>query len=206
MTIFENSIAQTDTTLPKAVMNAELNWFHVFKGMIDNELAKLGPDAFAVYCVVKSHCNLTTGVAFPSIATIAKKAGISERQVMRKIKTLEMHGYISKSRAGGHNKYQLREKLPIKDEEGRHNATASWGYQPSRIREVLDELKGMLRSGALIGQTIQIEQLQIIQKENNLSLQIGDLHSQELEHRNPVLYGRLMSLRSKRQKHKEIDG
>lgn len=28
--------------------------------MVDHELAKLGPYAFAVYCVIKSHCDLRT--------------------------------------------------------------------------------------------------------------------------------------------------
>ena len=63
-------------------LNAELTWFHVFKAMIDNgELKKMGTSAFSTYCVIKSHANFSTGIAFPSITTICEKSGISERQV-----------------------------------------------------------------------------------------------------------------------------
>lgn len=56
-------------------LNAELAWFHVFKAMIDDgEVAKIGASAFTTYCVIKSHTNFATGVAFPSIETISKKS------------------------------------------------------------------------------------------------------------------------------------
>jgi hypothetical protein len=71
-------------------LSAELTWFHVFKAMIDDgEVAKIGASAFTTYCVIKSHTNFATGVAFPSIETICKKSGISERQVKYDLKTLE---------------------------------------------------------------------------------------------------------------------
>ncbi|MCC8344984.1 helix-turn-helix domain-containing protein [Pseudomonas stutzeri] len=205
MTTFDTSTGAPDTPQTPGLKRAELNWFHVFKSMVDNELAKLGPDAFAVYCVIKSHCDLVTGVAFPSVATIAKKAGISERQVMRKIKSLETHGYISKSRTKGHNSYRLREKIPIKDGRGRHQAMASWDYQPSRLRDVLDELKAMLRSGLSTGPAIHIEQLQIIQGKNSLGMQISHKHLQELERSSPALYESLMSIHNTLLKRKELD-
>ncbi len=64
-------------------LSAELAWFHVFKAMIDDgELAKMGPSAFATYCVIKFHANFSTGKAFPSVETICQKSGISERQVV----------------------------------------------------------------------------------------------------------------------------
>ena len=57
-------------------LSAELAWFHVFKAMIDDgEVAKIGASAFTTYCVIKSHTNFATGVAFPSIETISKKSG-----------------------------------------------------------------------------------------------------------------------------------
>jgi hypothetical protein len=185
MSTAETSTGKPDASQVPATKRAELNWFHVFKSMVDNELAKLGPDAFAVYCVIKSHCDLVTGVAFPSVATIAKKAG------------------ISKNRAKGHNSYRLREKIPIKDGRGQHQAMASWDYQPVRLRDVLDELKAMLRNGLSTGPIIHIEQLQIIQGENSLGLQISHQHLQELERSSPALYESLMSIRNTLQKRKE---
>jgi hypothetical protein len=77
-------------------LSAELTWFHAFKAMIDDgEMAKMGASAFATYCVIKSHASFSTGKAFPSIETICKKSGISERQVKYDLKTLEEHGYIT---------------------------------------------------------------------------------------------------------------
>jgi hypothetical protein len=58
-------------------LSAELAWFHVFKAMIDDgEVAKIGASAFTTYCVIKSHTNFATGVAFPSIETISEKSCI----------------------------------------------------------------------------------------------------------------------------------
>lgn len=58
-------------------LSAELTWFHVFKAMIDDgEVAKIGASAFTTYCVIKSHTNFSTGVAFPSIETISEKSCI----------------------------------------------------------------------------------------------------------------------------------
>jgi hypothetical protein len=47
-------------------LSAELAWFHVFKAMIDDgEVAKIVASAFTTCCVIKSHTNFATGVAFP---------------------------------------------------------------------------------------------------------------------------------------------
>lgn len=51
-------------------MKFDPHWFHVFKSMVDNDLRTLGPYAFAVYCVIKSHCRLESGLAEPGIETI----------------------------------------------------------------------------------------------------------------------------------------
>ncbi|MCK9743188.1 helix-turn-helix domain-containing protein [Pseudomonas syringae] len=73
---------------PKDQLKSNTYWFHIFQAMVDHELAKLGPYAFAVYCVIKSHCDLRTGLSIPSIPSVARKAGISLRQAMREIKAL----------------------------------------------------------------------------------------------------------------------
>ena len=48
------------------------------------------------------------------------------RQVIRKIKTLEAEGYISKSRFRKNNECSLPEKLAIKDDHGRPRVLAQW--------------------------------------------------------------------------------
>ena len=110
-------------------LSAELAWFHVFKAMIDDgEVAKIGASAFTTYCVIKSHTNFATGVAFPSIETISKKSGISQAQVKRDLKTLEANGLLTKERQWKQNVYTLREKILITDETGKPAGQATWDY------------------------------------------------------------------------------
>ena len=66
------------------LFSAETTWFHIFRTMIANgDMAKMGPHAFATYCVIKAHTNFSTGRSFPSLELIAEKTGISLAQVKR---------------------------------------------------------------------------------------------------------------------------
>ncbi|HBP5658710.1 TPA: helix-turn-helix domain-containing protein [Pseudomonas aeruginosa] len=132
-------------------MKLDPHWFHVFKSMVDNDLRTLGPYAFAVYCVIKSHCRLETGLAEPGIETIAKKAGISARQVMRELKTLQEHGYVRKVRVRKHNGYHLQERLSVFDPLGEKRAVVKLEYQPAKIQELVKGLKEMLRTQQFAG-------------------------------------------------------
>lgn len=115
-------------------MKFDPHWFHVFKSMVDNDLRTLGPYAFAVYCVIKSHCRLESGLAEPGIETIAKKAGISARQVMRELKTLQEHGYVKKIRVRKHNGYRLQERLSVFDPLGEKKQWSSWSISRPRFK------------------------------------------------------------------------
>ena len=111
------------------LFKAETTWFHVFKDMIDSgDMATLDGSSIKVYLVIKSYTNFSTGRAFPALELIASKAGLSERQVMRCLIELEKLGYISKEKTGRHNTYTLREKVSIKDSEGRPKAVATVSY------------------------------------------------------------------------------
>ena len=116
------------------LFKAETTWFHVFVSMIENgDVAKMGPYAVTVYLVVKAYTNWKTGKAFPSIETIAEKSGISRRQVINSLATLSENGYIDKTKVGRKNSYTLREKITLKDQEGRPAAFATWDYLPSTV-------------------------------------------------------------------------
>ena len=129
-------------------LSAELAWFHVFKAMIDDgEVAKIGASAFTTYCVIKSHTNFATGVAFPSIETISKKSGISERQVRRDLLTLEENGLLTKEKQWKKNVYTLREKILITDETGKPAGQATWDYLPDAVRGAVADLKNVLMTG-----------------------------------------------------------
>jgi DNA-binding transcriptional ArsR family regulator len=126
-------------------------------------MAKMGASAFATYCVIKSHASFSTGKAFPSIETICKKSGISERQVKYDLKTLEEHGYITKEKQGRNNIYTLREKILITDDTGKPAGQASWDYLPDGVRAAVADMKNVLMSGSFAdAKIVKIENLQVV--------------------------------------------
>lgn len=130
-------------------------WFHVFKDMIDSgDLAKMDGGELKVYLVVKSYTSIASGSSFPSIALIAEKSGISERQTMRALAALEELGYISKTKVGRHNAYQMREKVVIRDSAGEQQAIATWDYIPRGVSEAVTDLKNVMMQGDLAGAKI----------------------------------------------------
>ncbi len=160
------------------LFSAETTWFHVFRTMISSgDMARMGPHAFTVYCVIKAHANFSTGRAFPGIETIVEKSGISERQVKRELQTLEQFGYITKSRVGRHNEYTLREKVQITDGDGRPTAEATWDYLPASVRETVADLRNVLVTGDFAGaKIVKIDHLhvQINQGDNNVNVQVTE--------------------------------
>lgn len=143
------------------LFNAETTWFHIFRAMIENgDLAKMRPNAFAVYCVIKAHTNFSTGRSFPSLELIAEKTGISLAQVKREMKTLEDMDYVTKEKRGRSNLYQLREKVEIQDKYGRPQAVATWDYLPSGVQAAIADLKNVMVTGDLNGaRIVHIERL-----------------------------------------------
>jgi hypothetical protein len=145
------------------LFDAETQWFHVFKAMIDSgELAKMDGSTVKVYLVVKAHTNFSTGRAFPALETVSEKSGLSLSQVQRCLKQLEALGYISKEKKGRSNVYTLREKIQIEDGQGRPAAVATWDYLPSGVQHAVADLKKVLVTGDLAGaKVVHIERLQV---------------------------------------------
>ena len=138
----ENDIKQGE------LFHAETTWFHVFKAMIDSgDAAAIGPHALALYVVIKSYTNFTTGRAFPRLELLAEKSGMSLAMVKKCIKKLEEFGYISKEKRGRRNTYRLREKIDITDDTGRPAAVATWDYLPSTVEAARAELRNFLLEG-----------------------------------------------------------
>lgn len=137
------------------LFKAETTWFHVFKDMIDSgDMAILDGSAIKVYLVIKSYTNFSTGRAFPAIELIAEKAGLSKIQVIRCLKSLEKSKYITKEKSGRHNVYTLREKVSIKDADGRPQAVATWDYIPNSVKDAMAELKHAVVTGDMVGGNI----------------------------------------------------
>lgn len=149
------------------IFKAETTWFHVFVSMIENgDVAKMGPYAVTVYLVVKAYTNWKTGKAFPSIDTIAAKSGISKRQVINSLAVLTENGYLDKVKVGRKNNYTLREKVTLKDQEGRPAACATWDYLPSTVEAARAELKRFILTGEHDGKILFVENL-------NLNIQVN---------------------------------
>ena len=149
------------------MFKAETTWFHVFVSMIENgDVAKMGPYAVTVYLVIKAYTNWKTGKAFPSIDTIAAKSGISKRQVINSLAVLTENGYLDKVKIGRKNNYTLREKVTLKDQEGRPAACATWDYLPSTVEAARAELKRFILTGEHDGKILFVENL-------NLNIQVN---------------------------------
>ncbi len=152
------------------LFKAETTWFHVFVSMIENgDVAKLGPYAFTVYLVIKAFTNWKTGKAFPSVDTIAEKSGISKRQVINSLSALIEAGYLDKVKVGRKNNYTLREKVTLKDQEGRPAACATWDYLPSTVEAARAELKRFMLTGEHDGKILFVETLNL-----NVQFNTGD--------------------------------
>ncbi|WP_258154622.1 helix-turn-helix domain-containing protein [Pseudomonas sp. 17053703] len=151
----------------------QTQWFHVFRAMIDQgDIARMGPHAFAIYAVIKSHTNITSGIAFPSIELISEKSGVSLAQVKRELRVLENAGYVMRQRVGRSNRYTLRERIHISDENGLTQAIASWDYVPAGVQQAVADLKNLLIAGDLDGgRIVHIERL-------NLQINLGGENTQ----------------------------
>lgn len=134
-------------------------WVHLLRDfMRSGEAARIGGQGILVYLSIKTHVDFNNGKSFPSISTIAREAGISERQVMREIKKLEEKGHLTRKTAQGKpNTYVLQERVGIKSESGSH-AVAGFPYVPNQFQRVTEEIKAAVRAGDLTGSsTVKIE-------------------------------------------------
>ena len=130
------------------LFQAETTWFHVFRAMIESgDAARMGPHSLALYIIIKSYTNFSTGHAFPRLELLAERSGMSLAMVKKCIKKLEEFDYVIKEKKGRRNLYRLREKIEIKDESGRPAAVATWDYLPSTIQAAQAELKDFLLKG-----------------------------------------------------------
>lgn len=98
---------------------------------------------------------------------------MSDRQVLRQLKTLTEAGFLTNSRAGkgSRNLYTLREKVHIQG--GGEGAVASWDYVPSKMGDTLAELKNILLTGNPGSTNIHIENLQINLTMGNATINNG---------------------------------
>jgi hypothetical protein len=174
------------------LFKAETTWFHVFVSMVENgDVAKLGPYAVTVYLVVKAYTNWKTGKAFPSIETIVEKSGIGRSKVITSMAALTENGYLDKVKVGRKNSYTLREKVTLKDQEGRPAAYATWDYLPSTVEAARVELKRFMLTGEHDGKILFVETLNL-----NVQVNTGDFNLNNQGKLDPATEASLSRLRA----------
>jgi hypothetical protein len=78
-----------------AVVTAIRPHFRTDNAMVDHYLELVGPIGFTLYSVLQRYTNRVTGVCWPSLATLAKKIGITKPTVLKYLRLLRKYGLIS---------------------------------------------------------------------------------------------------------------
>lgn len=188
------------------LFEAQGQWFHVFKSMVESgDAAKLGGTAVLVYLVVKTYADFSTGRSFPGLELVAEKAGLSERQVIRCLKSLAEAGYLEiEQKAGKRNIYRLREKIPIMNAEtGRPESVVTFDYIPGAVRAAQAELRNFLVTGSTDGnQYIKIDTLNLTVNVQNIERGDGVVFNLDSVS-DPGLRAKIQQIEQARQRAKE---
>lgn len=127
-------------------------WIHVVRGKIhDGEIARVGAVPFCVYITIKSHTDMETGTAFPSIPTIAKLVGVSNDTVERALKKLVEAGLLEVEKKGRRNSYSIIEEVQLVDTNGQHWGSAKRKYASLKYGSFIEDLRSLARSGNFPG-------------------------------------------------------
>lgn len=146
-------------------LRAQTQFFHMFRAMFDaGDVAEMGAQAFTVYAYIKSCVNYEKPEAFPSVETICKVTGLSRATVFRCIPVLVEMGYLIKNTSGRNTVYRVCERIPMLDDDGNVQGTASWEYIPKYAVNAVNELKELLKSSKHPDEAryIHIENLQVV--------------------------------------------
>jgi hypothetical protein len=128
-------------------LKIDRTFFSVLNSVIrSNLIAEIGPEAWAVYCVIKSHAHHVTGEAMPSLETIGERIGRSKDMIPSYLEKLYKAGLVSKSKRGRSNQYVIVESLPmtVGDEVIAYGERI---YQPKHFNDFLNKLKAFSESG-----------------------------------------------------------
>lgn len=144
---------------------AQTQFFHLFKVMFDSgDVQRMGSQAFTIYAYIKSCVNYDSSDSFPTVETIVKDTGISRAQVFKELPKLVEMGYLASRKQGRKTIYTLCEKIPLLDNDGNVQTTATWEYIPRYATKAVQELQDILRGdqSADNARFIHIENLQVI--------------------------------------------
>jgi hypothetical protein len=89
-------------------------WFRVFCWVVESGTwARLNPSSRSVYVVLAKHCSGERWLAWPSIATIIRLAGVRRTQVYFAIAELEREGLLKRRNRGGGRQSTTYELLDV---------------------------------------------------------------------------------------------
>jgi hypothetical protein len=145
--------------------------------IMGDKIAQMGPNAWAVYSVLKAYTNFESGQSSPSQERIAGHIGASVDTVGRALDRLIELKVVEKKRVGRHNEYRLMESFPIrkKDDQGTEVATASDFYRPKGFQSLVEQLRALAKTGDMPkGATFHI-QVNVISQGDNSSVHVGDV-------------------------------
>jgi len=131
------------------------------------DVAEMGPAAFTIYCIIKSHVNFESGRTFPSLDLIMEETGIGSKvTVVKHLKTLQNMGYLEKKNiVGKSNDYRLIEKVKFqgKNVDGdKVPMEASWDYVPVGVKQAVQDIRNVIVSGVLPSKSaVHIQNLSI---------------------------------------------
>lgn len=130
-------------------IKADTWWFHIFRSFISSgELAKIPASALKTYIALKSHTNISSGIARISLKTLACETGSSRETVKRSISTLVQLGHIkSLPSAGRVNSYKFFEHFDIQNSHGSSIGVATFSYNGSAAGSIQKELIDTLKKG-----------------------------------------------------------
>ncbi|KGC59674.1 helix-turn-helix domain protein [Burkholderia pseudomallei MSHR7498] len=109
-------------------------------------VAEIGPNAFAVWCLIKSHSDWNTGTCFPSFRRLMERTGLASATVQKAVACLEAAHLLRSERRGQRRYYVARERLDVKLGD-RTLCSIVIDYVPNRLRERLGRIKAALETG-----------------------------------------------------------
>lgn len=156
------SIASPQTELLDK--RADTTFSHLFASIYaTGDAREMGDTAFMVFCCIKAHSDIGTGLSYPSKERVAELCGKSHPTVERAIKKLiEMDRVEVYGKRGRNNVYRCKERFQITDGEGRALEDVGFDYVPRAVSEVQRQVRQYIEQGRVEGQPIiHIEKIEV---------------------------------------------
>lgn len=121
---------------------ANTAWVHVLADMVrDPRWQALSPTATKVWMTLRGCADLGTGKIDLGQEELARRCGMSLPHVRRAVRELILAEFLDPERIGRRNRYVMRDRIRLYDEEGCHHSTATLNYVPIKMKKLLAEIR-----------------------------------------------------------------